>query len=168
MSLIKYKLRRNFKKTKEPRPKKLAGEEAQQRFVIQEHHASTLHYDFRLELQDEKTKEVVLKSWAVPKNIPQSEEQKRLAIQTEDHPVDYLYFEGEIPVGSYGAGKVKIWDQGKWGMMKGGVSQKKLSFNLFGNKIKGRFVLIKINNFEKDKKTGQKHWLIWKKGKSNL
>lgn len=163
MSLIKYKLKRNFLKTKEPKPQKIPRSFPAQRFIIQKHDASASHYDFRMEMQDEKTKEIVLKSWAIPKNISQIEGEKRLAIETEDHPVEYLEFEGEIPQGNYGAGKVEIWDKGRWGMMKGSILQKKLSFNLLGSKIKGRFVLIKINDFKKGDKTNKNNWLIWKK-----
>ncbi len=180
MSLIQYRLKRNFKETKEPKP--AARKTSEQRFVIQKHDASHLHYDFRLEMKDEKNGKVVLKSWAVPKNLPLTKEIKHLAIQTEDHPVDYVDFEGEIPEGNYGAGTVEIWDEGKWGMINGSFEEGKLSFNLLGEKVKGRYIMILTKGFNnKQKKFSQKHliedeqeekktkdknkyWLIWRKG----
>ncbi len=160
MSLVKYRLKRDFSKTTEPKAQN-PNSQTKQRFVIQKHNASSLHYDFRLEMKDDETDEIVLKSWAIPKNIPLSKGIKHLAIQTEDHPVEYLDFEGEIPAGNYGAGKVEIWDKGKWGLLKGSFYEKKLSFNLHGEKIKGRFVMIKTKGFG-NQKTASNHWLIWK------
>jgi len=177
MSLIQYRLRRNFQKTAEPKPKSCKA--SQSRFVVQKHDASNLHYDFRLEIFDEEIGEVILKSWAVPKNIPLSKEVKHLAIQTEDHPVEYVDFEGRIPAGQYGAGTVEVWDEGKWGMIKGSFGEGKLSFNLFGEKIKGRYVMILTKGFSDKKRKKQQHliedkklkqkddkkyWLIWRKG----
>lgn len=121
MSLEDYKSKRDFKSTTEPAGKN--QEVSRNRFVIQEHRASSLHYDFRMEMEDEKNSPVVLKSWAVPKNVPMDYGVKHLAIRTEDHPVEYLDFEGIIPEDSYGAGEVKIWDQGKWGLMKGSFEE---------------------------------------------
>lgn len=161
MSLIQYRLKRDFSKTGEPAPKKNEAT-FRQRFVIQEHQASHLHYDFRMEMEDEKTNGLVLKSWAIPKNVPQTKGIKHLAIQTEDHPVEYLEFEGTIPEGNYGAGEVAVWDKGKWGMMKGSLGENRLSFNLWGEKIKGRYIMIRTGGFGKEKKT-DKHWLMWKK-----
>lgn len=161
MSLIKYRLKRNFEKTNEPKPKIINKKESGNSFVIQEHKASQLHYDFRLEIKDSETKKIILKSWAIPKNIPLEINKKHLAIQTEDHPLEYLNFEGNIPVGNYGAGTVKIWDQGKWGLMKGSLDEGKMSFNLLGKKIKGRYVMIKTKNYQNKKEA--KHWLIWRK-----
>ncbi len=178
MSLIQYRLRRDFSRTSEPRPVEESGFSGQ-RFVIQKHQASVSHYDFRLEMKDEESKSVVLKSWAVPKNLPLTKEVKHLAIQTEDHPVSYLGFAGKIPAGNYGAGEVKIWDQGKWGLGRGSLEEGKLAFNLFGKKIKGRYQMIltsglnqKFRHFshrhleedtEKDRQES-KYWLIWRKG----
>jgi len=166
MSLIEYRLKRDFKRSGEPKPgtEKVLG----QRFVIQQHDATNLHYDFRLEMKDVEKGEIVLKSWAVPKNLPLDKDVKHLAVQTEDHPVEYADFEGEIPQGNYGAGTVVIWDAGRWGMMKGSIEEGNLSFNLLGEKVKGRYQMIltkglgkKKNQSSKDKK---KYWLVWRKG----
>jgi len=163
MSLVQYQLKRDFNKTNEPVPRREKGENFAQRFVIQEHHASHLHYDFRLEMKDEESGEIVLKSWAIPKNIPLDKGVKHLAVQTEDHPVDYLDFEGEIPSGNYGAGTVTIWDKGKWGLMKGNLEEGRLSFNLLGEKVKGRYVLIRTRGHGSGEKDKKKYWLIWRK-----
>ena len=158
MSLIKYRLKRDFSKTTEPTSKNFP-KKSLQRFVIQEHYASRLHYDYRMEIEDEKTKKIVLKSWAVPKNIPISKGIRHLAIQTEDHPIEYIDFEGEIPKGNYGAGKVKIWDSVRWALMKGSLMENRISFNLLGKKIKGRYVMVKIKNSQLK---NQNNWLIWR------
>ena len=123
-------------------------------FVIQTHHAKTLHYDFRLELGG------VLKSWAVPKLWPLGEvPYKRLAVETEDHALIYGNFEGEIPAGEYGAGRVEIWDQGEWWSESSSpekdLEQGKLSFQLKGKKIKGSFSMIRM-------KKNPKNWLLIK------
>ena len=114
-------------------------------FVVQEHDASTHHYDFRLEMDG------VLKSWAVPKGISTKPGEKRLAVQVEDHDVDYIDFEGEIDEGLYGAGTVSIWDRGRYDLVD--RKDKKLVFNLHGEKLKGSYVLIH---------TKEKLWLIMK------
>src|SRR6188474_3850560 len=111
MGLSEYKRKRNFAVTaeprgvKKPRPKRVAGAT---RFVIQKHDATRLHYDFRLEMDG------VLKSWAVPKGLPWKQGEKHLAVEVEDHPVEYGTFEGIIPKGQYGGGTVMLWDRGKY------------------------------------------------------
>ena len=111
MGLTEYQRKRNFAVTaepsgvKKPRPKRVAGAS---RFVIQKHDASRLHYDFRLEMEG------VLKSWAVPKGLPWKRGEKHLAVEVEDHPIDYEDFEGVIPEGNYGGGTVMVWDRGKY------------------------------------------------------
>ena len=114
-------------------------------FIIQKHHARNLHYDFRLEMDG------VLKSWAVPKEPPTEVGVRRLAVQVEDHDLDYADFEGEIPEGEYGAGKVEIWDKGTYKL----ISRKeiKLVFELHGKKLKGKYTLVQ---FTKEKK----NWLL--------
>jgi DNA ligase D-like protein (predicted 3'-phosphoesterase) len=161
MSLSDYKKKRDFGKTEEPEGG--SREVSANRFVVQKHNASRLHFDFRLEMNDETTGEAVLKSWAVPKNVPLESGVKHLAIRTEDHPVEYLNFEGEIPQGNYGAGAVEIWDKGKWGLMKGSFKEKMLKFNLFGEKLKGRYVMIRTESYGKKKNDDNEYWLIWKK-----
>jgi len=146
MTLEKYKQKREFSKTSEP-----IGEVKKtdfSRFVVQKHQARNLHYDFRMEMEG------VLKSWAVPKGVPEVTGIKRLAVQVEDHPVDYINFSGIIPKGEYGAGTVEIWDKGRWNLVEGGLGSGSFKFNLIGKKLKGQYVLVRF----KDKK----NWLIYK------
>lgn len=117
------------------------------RFVIQEHNARKLHYDFRLEMDG------VLKSWAVPKAPSKMANLKRLAIRVEDHDIDYIGFEGEIREGSYGAGKVKIWDKGTYDIETN--RKEKIVFYLHGKKLEGRYTLLKM-------KWGGDQWLLFK------
>lgn len=144
--LDEYLRKRNFDKTPEPAPSENQSEPGN-RFVVQEHHASHLHWDFRLEMDG------VLKSWAVPKGVPLNRNEKRLAVMTEDHPVEYIDFEGTIPEGQYGAGKVYIWDRGTYDLLE--RRDDKIEFTLDGNRLKGRYVLIKLKN-------QQKNWLLIK------
>ncbi|MDQ3868767.1 MAG: DNA ligase, partial [Thermoproteota archaeon] len=151
--LEEYHKKRNFAKTPEPRGKTKQSRENKNKFVVQKHDATRLHYDFRLE----DKKEGVLKSWAVPKGISLDSKMRRLAVLTEDHPLDYLLFEGVIPDGSYGAGTVIVWDTGMYAS-EGEISEQfekgKITFTLFGQKLRGRFSLIR---------TSQKNqWLLIK------
>jgi bifunctional non-homologous end joining protein LigD len=144
--LAEYQFKRDFKVTAEPkgsREKKRAGKI----FVVQEHHARRLHYDLRLE------KDGVLKSWAVPKGMPQGDE-KRLAVETEDHPLEYAGFAGTIPMGQYGAGTVTIWDEGTYETKV--WDEKMVEFTLNGKQLRGRYVLVRL------KKAGEKSWLLLK------
>jgi len=144
--LEEYYKKRNFLRSPEPKGFK-SKSEGSKIFVIQRHDASHLHYDLRLEIEG------VLKSWAIPKIPPEKEGIKRLAVQTEDHPVEYANFEGKIPEGQYGAGTVEIWDKGKFIPEK--IKDNEIIFELQGNKMKGKFVLIRFKD--------QKNWLFFKK-----
>lgn len=117
-------------------------------FVVQEHHAKRLHWDFRLEIGG------VLRSWAVPKGVPEEFDVRRLAIQTEDHPIEYASFEGIIPEGMYGAGKVIIWDRGEFVLEE--ETDKKLVFQLKGKRLTGKYSMIKI------KLRGKDSWLLFR------
>lgn len=145
MTLEKYKKKRNFKKTSEPKPKLKNSKKSI--YVIQEHHASHLHWDLRLEFDG------VLKSWAVPKEPSKDPKVRRLAVQVEDHPIDYAKFEGTIPEGEYGAGKVKIWDKGTFDVESRKVN--KIIFKINGRKLKGKYVLMRFKP--------PKNWLFFKK-----
>jgi len=111
-------------------------------FVIQKHQARNLHYDFRLEMDG------VLKSWAVPKEPSTQIGLKRLAVQVEDHDLDYADFEGDIPEGEYGAGKVEIWDKGTYELLS--RKERKLVFMLDGEKLKGKYTLLQFGKEEKN------------------
>ena len=156
MSLTEYKKKRNFSKTTEPggivneTAKNPVGERI---FVVQKHHARSLHYDLRLEYKG------VLKSWAVPKEPPIKEGIRRLAIQTENHPLAYATFEGRIPEGQYGAGTVEIWDNGPLEIEK--CSEKEILFELKGKKMNGRYVLVKMK--PTGRFPGENNWLIFRK-----
>jgi DNA ligase D-like protein (predicted 3'-phosphoesterase) len=155
--LHEYAKKRNFKKTPEPKPR-VKKDTAQPIFVIQEHHASHLHYDFRLESQG------VLKSWAVPKGPSTDPHIKRLAALTEDHPMDYATFEGIIPSG-YGAGTVIVWDTGTYEnasekdgkpiSVAAAFEKGHIKFILHGTKLKGGYALIRFHNSDKN-------WLLIK------
>ena len=138
MPLDKYWEKRNFKRTSEPRGE-VYGDKGNI-YVVQKHYASHLHYDLRLE------KEGVLKSWAVPKEPPIKKGIKKLAIETEDHPIEYANFQGTIPEGEYGAGTVEIWDKGTYKTEKWNEDKKVMIIN--GDKLKGRYCLIKFRKQE--------------------
>src|ERR1700747_2952772 len=145
--LSKYKRKRHFEKTPEPRGGASARKD-QKIFVVQKHAARRLHYDFRIELDG------VLKSWAVPKGPSLNPGDKRLAVHVEDHPFDYRTFEGTIPEGNYGAGEVIIWDQGTYQPegTEGATAQLArgdFKFRLHGEKLNGSFVLVKLKRSQK-------------------
>jgi bifunctional non-homologous end joining protein LigD len=151
MSLEIYWKKRNFRKTPEPKGK--VAKANKHRFVCQEHHASSLHFDFRLEIGG------VLKSWSVRKGPSMNPELRRLAVPTEDHPVEYLKFQGDIPEGNYGAGQHRIWDSGSYKLLDGDDAEKqfekgKLKLELDGEKLKGDFNLFKLGQ--------QDRWLLVK------
>ena len=135
--LTKYRSMRDVSKTPEPVPKTKPATGQGNTFVIQEHHARRLHYDFRLE------RDGVLVSWAVPKNLPETTSVNHLAVHTEDHPLEYATFEGDIPRGEYGAGKVIIWDSGTYETEK--FRDDEVIVTLYGGRISGRFALIQTN-----------------------
>ena len=142
MKLDEYRDKRNFGKTPEPESGE-SGDPERRIFVVQEHHARSLHFDFRLQVGD------VLKSWAVPKGPSMNPGDKRLAVMVEDHPLGYARFEGEIPEGQYGAGTVEIWDSGTWEPDSGhrdveaALADGVLDFFLHGRQLKGEFLLIR-------------------------
>jgi bifunctional non-homologous end joining protein LigD len=156
-ALEEYRRKRRFEKTPEPTGEK-GSEATSNRFVVQKHDARRLHYDFRLEIDG------VLKSWAVPKGPSLNPADKRLAMQTEDHPLAYADFEGVIPEGQYGAGPVMVWDQGTF-EPEGGLSAAQqvergdLKFTLHGRKLRGGFVLVKVRKPQKEQ---GKPWLLIK------
>ena len=121
----------------------------EKKYVIQKHYASHLHYDLRLEENG------VLKSWALPKEPPSKPGIKRLAVQTEDHPLGYENFEGIIPEGLYGAGRVEIWDRGHYIEIE--ADDQKKVIEIFGEKLNGKYVLLRL------KQKGDKNWLFFKK-----
>lgn len=151
MSLEKYKRKRKFNKTPEPKGGlKSSVISRKLKFVIHDHRAikARHHHDFRLEMNS------VLKSWAVPKLTPTEPGTKRLAVQVEDHPIGYVDFSGIIPQGQYGAGEVKIFDKGTYRMIEKGEGRWK--FELFGKKLKGIYHLIRLTG-------NPKNWLLFKK-----
>lgn len=157
-----YQSKRNFKTTPEPASGKKIAHQKKLAFVVQKHAAGHLHYDFRLEVAG------VLKSWAVPKGISLNPADKRLAIMVEDHPYEYLHFEGTIPPGNYGAGTVMVWDTGVYEpldakmelgdtkTMLEGLQKGDISFRLKGEKLHGLFSMIKMKNRENQ-------WLLIKR-----
>jgi len=135
--LAEYEAKRDFKKTPEPGAKVPRKETKAPRFVVQEHHARRLHWDFRLEHDG------VLVSWAVPKGVPADPKKNHLAVHVEDHPLDYIDFAGTIPAGNYGAGTVSIWDHGTYDIEK--WSDREVMVVLHGERLQGRYVLFRTN-----------------------
>ncbi|MES2801914.1 MAG: DNA ligase D [Bdellovibrionota bacterium] len=156
MGLQEYRTKRDFKKTLEPRGRKFSTKE-KRIFVVQKHAASHLHYDLRLELDG------VLKSWAIPKGPSLNPNDKRLAVEVEDHPIDYAYFEGSIPLGEYGGGDVIVWDKGEWIAPKSplkALEKGHLEFELHGEKLSGRWMLVRTRRIGTSKKN---QWLLIKR-----
>ncbi len=143
MGLKEYQAKRHFDTTPEPSGK--VTETGKSRFVVHKHQASQLHFDFRLE------KDGVLKSWAVPKGIPEEPGVRHLAVQVEDHPLDYIDFKGIIPAGQYGAGTVEIWDNGSYSEKK--WTDKEIAFDIKGKKLTGEYVMVH---------TQVKNWIMFK------
>jgi len=159
MTLNKYKEKRDFNKTTEPSDKKISKKTKQPLFVVQKHDATNLHYDFRLEIDG------ILASWAVPKGVSTKTGIKRLAIQTENHPMAYADFEGTIPEGQYGAGTVEIWDKGTYENLRADKEDMsmaeawndgKIEIKINGDKLTGNYALIQT------KREQGKHWLIFR------
>jgi len=147
--LDSYRTKRDPKRTPEPMGRRSGGHSPGQRFVIQEHHARSLHWDLRLEHDG------VLASWALPKGLPETPEKNHLAVHTEDHPLEYASFEGEIPQGEYGGGRMTIWDTGHYDVEK--WSDSEVKFVLHGAKSEGSFVLFQ---------TKDRDWMIHRHGRS--
>lgn len=158
-SLEAYHQRRDFLKTPEPHGVPQGKEQDEQVFVIQKHASRSLHYDFRIEIDG------VLKSWAIPKGVPESGE-RHLALETEDHPLEYADFEGEIPVGEYGAGQVEIFDKGVYHNIKKRNNKTvpieqcfkdgRIELWLEGKRLHGAYALIRTQSDEKE------YWLFLK------
>ncbi len=153
-ALDAYAAKRNFNVTPEPAavPRRSA-QGSRRRFVIQKHAASHLHYDFRLEMSE------TLKSWAVPKGLPYQLADRRSAFATEDHPLDYIHFEGIIPAGQYGGGTVMVWDLGTYDIVEGNYWKGYLRLHLRGKKLKGEWTLNRV-----EERDGKARWLITKSG----
>jgi bifunctional non-homologous end joining protein LigD len=152
LGLDVYERKRDFAKTPEPVGRRAKGQ-GPLRFVVQKHRASALHYDFRLEAGG------TMPSWAVPKGPSLDPKQKRLAMEVEDHPLEYANFEGVIPEGEYGGGTVMIWDEGVWAPMEDvdpvkAIKSGEMRFVLDGKKLKGGFTLVS---------TGDRKWLLMKR-----
>jgi bifunctional non-homologous end joining protein LigD len=161
MPLEIYRHKRDFRKTPEPsgatRPRTRANDKVALSFVIQKHAARRLHYDFRLELDG------VLKSWAVPKGPSLDPHEKRLAVEVEDHPIEYGGFEGVIPEGEYGGGTVQLWDRGTWEPLEAdpekALAEGTLKFALHGAKLHGHWMLVRLKRKPKDRRD---NWLLIK------
>lgn len=143
--LKEYQAKRDFSRTPEPAS---GGESDEPFFVVHDHHASSHHHDLRLLLDG------ALKSWAVPKGVPEEPKVKRLAVQTEDHPISYGDFEGDIPEGEYGAGRVEIFDKGGFQLLE--RRDDAIVFILDGKRLKGTYALVRF----KGKESSAKNWLV--------
>ena len=174
MPLKDYSAKRHFERTPEPGPSETPRSGGPLRFCVQRHHASHLHYDLRLEIDG------ALASWSVPKGPSYDPEQKRLAVETEDHPFEYGAFEGRIPDGQYGAGDSLLWDRGVWETLPPGQAQAMrqkghLRFVLLGEKLQGEWHLVRTRTKDGkrlkqgDGETGgaQAQWLLFK-GRDHL
>src|SRR5574339_187384 len=153
-NLARYRAKRDFARTPEPSGSSAAAAHGALQYVVQKHDATRLHYDFRLEHDG------VLWSWAVPKGPSLSPGDRRLAMRTEDHPLAYAEFEGVIPEGEYGGGQVLVWDHGTWqaeGDASAQLRRGKLSFSLHGEKLRGRFHLVRGRA-----ERGRERWLLFK------
>lgn len=152
-----YREKRDFTKTSEPAgANKLAGKG--NAYLIQKHEARNLHFDLRLEYKG------VLKSWAIPRGPSMDPGDKRLAVRTENHPIEYSSFEGSIPKGQYGAGTVMLWDEGTWepaGDPDEGFKQGKLKFAIHGKRLQGSFALVRLRS-DTGRKQGKENWLLIK------
>src|SRR3979409_2118553 len=158
-NLSHYQAKRDFTKTAEPSGKTNVKEAEYLRFVIQKHAASRLHYDLRLEVNG------VFKSWAVTKGPSLDPRDRRLAVEVEDHPLDYGDFEGTIPQGAYGGGTVMLWDRGFWATEDGGDPERalrkgELKFTLAGEKLKGSWVIVRMRQDRERSK--RNNWLLIK------
>ena len=158
MALEKYRQKRNFKLSPEPKGRSKTKHKRSLLYVIQKHRASQLHYDFRLEWDG------VLLSWAIPKGPSLDPSVKRLAMQVEDHPVEYGSFEGVIPAGEYGGGTVMLWDSGTWEPeedlpVEDSLRKGSLKFKLNGKKLRGSWALVRTKNYRGTQKSA---WLLIK------
>src|SRR3954451_3122211 len=142
-----YRRKRHFEETPEPTGDVTGadGDADRPRFVIQEHHATRLHWDLRLE------RDGVLASWAIPNGLPDAPKDNRKAVHTEDHPLEYLEFHGDIPRGNYGAGSMTIWDQGTYELLK--WDERKVEVDLRGERARGRYALFHTGAGAKDSLT---------------
>jgi DNA ligase D-like protein (predicted 3'-phosphoesterase) len=157
-NLNEYKKKRDFRITNEPKPELKKRKQTDLIYVIQKHKATNLHYDLRLELNG------VLKSWAIPKGPATDPSQRKLAVPTEDHPIEYADFEGIIPEGEYGAGTVIVWDKGIYRNLKNNIlleeayNEGKLEIFIDGKKLKGAYVLLRTGK----KQDKNQQWLLIK------
>ena len=147
LGLDEYQRKRSLGKSNEPGGEVKVSSGQGGIYVIQRHQATRLHWDLRLEMEG------VLKSWAVPKEPPTEKGVKRLAVQVEDHPLDYANFQGTIPKGEYGAGSVEIWDKGTYKLVS--MKPKEIIFDIEGERLKGTYCLIQFKE--------AKNWLFFKK-----